>query len=57
MKEKHCKNYECVKTSAYKKNLMRLNIKHIDLFGGGMQDFPNLLEGLRAHCEARFIPE
>lgn len=36
---------------------MRLSIKHIDLFGGGMQDFPNFLEGLRAHCEARFIPK
>lgn len=38
MKGKHCKNYECVKISAYKKNLMRLNIKHIDLFGGGTKN-------------------
>lgn len=36
---------------------MRLNIKRIDLFGGAMQDFPNFLEGVRAHREARFIPE
>lgn len=38
MKEKHCKIIECVKISAYKKNLMRLNIKHIDLFGGGTKN-------------------